>query len=149
MTNSSEDNLHYGMVKSIKDSIIEVEVNAPIACSSCQVSSSCGLASDDLKIITVKAEVPNYSIGERVKVVYEEELSGKALFIVYIAPLILLFIVMAIATVFTDNEIVIGLLMVFSLIPFFLLFKLFNNKIAKVFAFTIQKMDELKNTQAL
>jgi len=141
MTNNPENMQHFGMVRSISDQTIEVEVNAPIACSSCQVSSSCGLSSDDLKIITIQKEQQDYTIGEHVEVVYEEKLSSKALIIVYIAPLSLILLVMIIVNMFTDSEIIIGLSMILSLIPYFLLFKYFNSIIAKVFAFTIQKMD--------
>ncbi len=141
MTNSSENMQHFGMVRSINDNTIEVEVNAPIACSSCQVSSSCGLSSDDLKIITIQKEQQDYNVGEHVEVVYEEKLSSKALIIVYIAPLFLILLVMIIVNMFTDSEIVIGLSMILSLIPYFLLFKYFNSIITKVFAFSIQKMD--------
>jgi len=141
MTNSSEDNLHFGKVRSINDMTLEVEVKAPIACSSCEVSSSCGISSDDLKILTIHDEQREYNVGEHVKVVYEEELSSKALALVYIVPLVLLIIVMIIVQLFTDNEIVIGLSMIFSLLPYFLLFKVFNGSITKVFAFSIQKME--------
>ncbi len=146
MTNTSEDNLHYGKVRSINDSTIEVEVKAPIACSSCEVSSSCGIASDDLKLITIHNEQQNYSVGEHVKVVYQEELSSKALMVVYILPLFLLLIVMFIIKQFTDSELVIGLSMIVSLLPYFLLFKLFNKYIKKIFAFSIQKLNEEKLT---
>lgn len=141
MTNNPENMQHFGMVRSVNDNTIEVEVNAPIACSSCQVSSSCGLSSDDLKIITIQNEQHDYNVGEHVEVVYEEKLSSKALIIVYIAPLILILLVMIIVNIFTNSDLIIGLSMILSLVPYFLLFKYFNSIITKVFAFSIQKMD--------
>jgi positive regulator of sigma E activity len=141
MTNNSEDILHYGKIRSFSDHSIEVEVSAPIACSSCEVASSCGLSNDELKIINVKHDASQFELGEQVKLHYEEKLSTKALLLVYIAPLFLVLAIMITISLFTKNELFIGLAMLVSLVPYFLLFRFFSKWIEKEFIFSIEKLN--------
>jgi positive regulator of sigma E activity len=142
MTAKSGDDNHIGFIRSIDDKMVEVGVEPPVACSSCELSTSCSLSDEKEKIIQVQSDPHHYSIGEKVQVVFEEKLSTKALLIVYIFPLFLIITVLLVSSLFTNNELLIGLLALCSLLPYFLLFKLFNNSISKVFHFTIEKLDK-------
>ena len=142
MTNNTEESRHFGIVRSIIGGEIEVGVDPPVACSSCEVASSCGLSDKDEKIINVQDSTSAYQIGEKVEVSYHEKLSNKALIIVYILPLIVIVASVYITQLFTRNELIIGLVALLSLIPYFLLFKLFNKSISSIFSFSILKLKE-------
>lgn len=142
MTNNSGNNTHFGLIRSISKNGIEVGVEAPIACSSCEVSSSCGLSDKEEKIIHVKNVEQDHFVGEKVSLVYKEELSTKALLLVYILPILVIVIVLFIASKLTSNELIIGVSALLSLIPYFLLFKLFSKKIDRIFSFSIAKTGE-------
>jgi sigma-E factor negative regulatory protein RseC len=145
MTNNKGNNPHFGLIRSISDGIIEVGVEAPIACSSCEVSSSCGLADHAEKIIHVKSDRSSFDVGEKVALTYEETLSSKALLLVYVLPIVVIILAIIVANSFTDNELIIGLSALLSLLPYFLLFKLFSKSINRVFSFSILKMEELSH----
>lgn len=142
MTNNSENDIHIGFIRSIDGDKIEVGVEPPVACSSCEVSSSCGLADREEKIITIQESSNAYSIGDTVSLSYEEKLGNKALLLVYIIPVLLLAITLFITQLFTKNELIIGLMALISLFPYFLLFKFFNNRIQRIFSFRINKLSE-------
>lgn len=147
MTNNSGNNTHVGLIRSITPSEIEIGVEAPVACSSCEVASSCGLADREEKIIIVKTDDQHHFIGEKVTLAYKEELSTKALLIVYIFPVIVIVFVLYIAQLFTENELIIGFSALLSLIPYFLLFNVFSKRIDKVFSFSIAHFDEHMQTE--
>lgn len=142
MTNNSEESRHFGIVRSIRNGEVEVGVEPPVACSSCEVSSSCGLSDKEEKIISIQDEESGYRIGEKVELTYEERLSTRALVLVYILPLVVIITAIFITQLFTKSELVIGLVALLSLIPYFLLFKLFNKSISTIFSFSILKLSE-------
>jgi sigma-E factor negative regulatory protein RseC len=146
MTNNFDDNQHFGFIRAIDNNEMEIGVDPPIACSSCEVSSSCGLSDLEEKLIQVKINSNEYDIGEKVQVTFEEKLSTIALLIVYIFPLLVIIVSIYIIQIYTDNELIVGLVALFSLVPYFLLFKLFDKKINKVFSFSIRKLSkEIQN----
>lgn len=142
MTNNLDDSQHFGLIRSIEGGEMLVGVDPPVACSACEVSSSCGLSDKEEKIIHIKVNSENYAVGEKVQVTYEEKLSSKALLIVYIFPLIVLVGSIYVTQLYTKNELIIGLVALFSLVPYFFLFKLFDKSINKVFSFSILKLGE-------
>jgi len=142
MTNNLENSTHIGFIRSIENDRVEVGVEPPVACSSCEVSSSCGLADKDEKIITINNVSETYSIGDTVSLSYEEKLSTKALLLVYVIPVIIVAITLFIAQLLTKNELIIGLAALMSLFPYFLLFKFFNKSIQRIFSFRIDKLSE-------
>lgn len=147
MTNNSGNSTHIGLIRSISENIVEVGVEAPIACSSCEVSSSCGLSDKEEKIIHIKTFGKDHFVGEKVSLLYKEELSTKALLLVYIIPMLVIVLVLFIASRLTSNELIIGVSALLSLVPYFLLFKLFSKRIDRIFSFSIGKAeDEIQPT---
>ena len=142
MTNNSENNTHIGFIRSIHDGEIEVGVEPPVACSSCEASASCGLADKDEKIITIKDASETYSVGDTVSLSYEEKLSTKALLLVYVIPVFIVAITLFITQLYTSNELIIGLTALLILFPYFFLFKFFNKSIQRIFSFRIDKLSE-------
>lgn len=142
MTNNLENNTHIGFIRSIKEDQIEVGVEPPIACSTCEASSACGLADKEEKIITIQHISDTYSVGDVVSLSYEEKLSTKALLLVYVIPVFIVALTLFITQLQTKNELIIGLAALLSLIPYFLLFKFFNKRIQRIFSFRIDKLSE-------
>lgn len=142
MTNITEESRHFGIIRSITNGEIEVGVDPPVACSSCEVSSSCGLSDKEEKIINIHTSTSEYNIGEKVEVTYEEKLSSRALVLVYILPLVVIITTIYITQLLTNSELIIGLVALLSLIPYFLLFKLFSKSISTIFSFSILKLNE-------
>ena len=144
MAYSSEEHNHFGFIRSIDHNILEIGVEAPIACTACELSVSCSISDKEEKIIHIKSDQGPFSIGEKVELLYEEKLSTKALLLVYIFPLIVLFAIISITNKFTSSELFIGLVSLGSLAFYFSLFIVFHKQINKVFYFTILKIDEGK-----
>lgn len=141
MTGNSGYNYHKGLIRSIDDGSIEIGVIPPVACSSCELSSSCEISNDEEKLITVNSVDDLYNVGDEVQLIYTDKLSTKAMLIVYIMPLLVLLSALLITRMFSSSELIIGLVMLASLPLYFLLFKVFAKKINKEFAFKIQSKE--------
>ena len=137
--NDSGNINHLGIVKSISGNTIRVE-NAPdTACTSCEVSGSCVVSSTDIKIVDVETVNNNYTIGQQVEVILSEKQGAMAMFLAYVFPFILMFIVMLMLSRFTSNEAIIGLVSLGSLIPYYLILFLLRNRVKSNFGFRLGK----------
>lgn len=132
---------HKGVIKLVKDNILEVNIIAESACASCHVKNVCSVADRVEKTIEVKnTRQQHFQIGEIVIVYYRQSLGFTALFLGYIMPLILLLAGIFITASITKNEAIIGLVSVFVLFPYYAGLYFFRRKIKNKFTFSVAKI---------
>jgi sigma-E factor negative regulatory protein RseC len=132
---------HKGIIKKIDDDRILVSIITNTSCASCEVKGSCSASELEEKEIEVRNFTEKYRIGEQVFVYFKESLGFKALFLGYLLPFFVLMIVLISATSLGYSEAIAGLLALASLIPYYLIIYLMNNKIRKAFSFSIRKIN--------
>ena len=69
------DIIHDGVVFGINNDIIQVKVARSSACASCHAQESCLTQDTEEKIIEVRDPTGQFSVGEKVQVVFQK--SGK------------------------------------------------------------------------
>lgn len=134
---------HTGLVKSVSGSNVKVEVLAESACKSCGVSDSCEVSGMKQKEVDVQVIEQNYKAGEQVSIILTEKQGMTATFLGYIFPFVLIFIVLFLANRYTDNEVIIGLLALGILLPYYLILYLLKGQIKSEFGFKIEKLQNL------
>jgi len=118
-----------------------VRIVASSACGACAAKNYCAPSESKDKEILVQGFSGEYVCGERVKVVMQQSLGFRALYIGYIVPLLLSLASLATVYRLTGNELASGLSILAVLVAYYSIIKLLNQKIAKSFGFTVQKID--------
>lgn len=133
---------HIGTVQNVTGNTIEVCIEPEAACASCHVKSVCNASGDTKKIIEIDSKNCNdeYKEGEKVMVYFQQSLGFKALFLGYILPLIILLLTIIITTMFTESELIIGILAIAILIPYYSILFFYRNRIKQSFTFLIRKV---------
>jgi len=118
-----------------------VRIVASSACGACAARNYCAPSESKEKEIRIEGFSGSYAAGERVKVLLQQSLGFRALYFGYIIPLLLSLAALATVYRFTGNELAAGLSVLLVLTPYYLILKLLNQRIAKSFGFTVQKID--------
>jgi sigma-E factor negative regulatory protein RseC len=137
---SARENItHPGIIYKVSDDTIFVKILAMSACSTCHAKSMCSVAEIEEKIVEVKREVEkNYSEGQEVVVAMHKSLGGKAVFLGYILPFLLLIGVLIVVLSLSGDEGLAGLSAIGILIPYYLVLYLMRDKLRRTFSFRIQ-----------
>jgi sigma-E factor negative regulatory protein RseC len=130
---------HSGVVESIENNVVKVNILSASACSTCHLKGACGEAETANKTIEIFKPEQKFSVGEQVNVLAEESLGFKALFYAYLLPFIIVISTLIITSFFTSREATIGLLSLIVLIPYYLILSIYKRKLKKIFTFTLQK----------
>ena len=131
---------HEGTVASIDGNTMIVRIVASSACGGCAAKGSCMPMGNKDMDIRVESFSGNFIAGEQVKVVMQQSLGMRALCIGYVIPFLLTLTTLIIVYQTTKNELVSGLSSLFVLVPYYVMLKLFNQKISKTFGFTVKKI---------
>ncbi|MBE9468474.1 MAG: SoxR reducing system RseC family protein [Bacteroidetes bacterium] len=131
---------HSGIVESIENNIVKINILSASACSSCHLKGACGAAETANKIIEVFNSGKNFSVGEQVNVIAEESLGFKALFYAYLLPFILVVSTLIITSFFSSSEAIIGFLSLIILIPYYAVLSFYKARFKKIFTFRLQKI---------
>ena len=132
---------HEGIVALISGNMLIVRIVSSAACSGCVARSHCSPAGSNEMDIRINDFSGEYAVGEQVKVVMRQSVGMRALLAGYIVPLVVVLLVLVMAYLLTNSELVSGLSALFVLVPYYLLIKLFNRKITRTFGFLIKKID--------
>ena len=132
---------HEGTVISMNGNTMIVRIVASSACGGCAAKNYCGTSENKDKDICVEGFSGDFVSGERVKVLMQRSMGFRALCIGYIIPFVLMLFTLLMVYQFTGNELASGLSALFILVPYYLILHLLNQKIAKSFGFTVQKIN--------
>lgn len=133
---------HTGIVQNINDldNKITVSLARVSACSSCHVKSVCAVSDSEQKTVEVVGENNcNFKVGEQVRVLMNNDLGMKALFIGYFIPFLVFMATLIISIQFFDESTA-GLTALGIMIPYYLVLMLFKGKLKKTFTFRILKI---------
>ena len=131
---------HEGTILEIKDGKIKVGIVNVSACAGCHAKGACTMSDMKEKSIDVIDYSNKYSIGEKVKLTYQESLGWLALILAYVLPFVLVILTLLIATRITNDELISGLLALAILPPYYIILSFFKGRLKKTFSFTIEKI---------
>ncbi|NOU59420.1 SoxR reducing system RseC family protein [Marinifilum caeruleilacunae] len=131
---------HEGTILEIEDGKITVGIVNVSACAGCHAKGACTMSDMKEKSIDVIDYSNKYSVGEKVKLTYQESLGWFALILAYVLPFVLVLLVLFIATTITNDELISGLLSLAVLPPYYIILSFFKGRLKKTFSFTIEKI---------
>ncbi len=132
MTNTIE---HQGFIVEINNNIAHVRIEQTSACASCHVKSVCGASEKTEKIIDAHIADNTLKVGDQVTIIGQKSLGFQAIILAYILPFVVIITSLFIVNIFTTNEVIIGTCALASLIPYFAILRLMQNKIQAKFQF--------------
>ena len=131
---------HSGIVKSIADGCIKVQIVQTSACAACKVASHCNASESKVKIVDVFTRDTNiYQIGQEVIVWASKDVANRALLLGFGAPFLLLICVLMIALKFFGDEGLAALAALASLVPYYLALWVMQDRIQRQISFNIEK----------
>lgn len=141
------DNIeHPGVVTSITNEFITVEILNKSACAACHAKGVCIASDESIKTIDIPQSIStlacDYQVGEEVKVLLKASLGARAVWITSVVPLMLLLATIFILTKIGVSELITGISVLAILAFYFFLIYLLKNKISKDFTFSIEKLSK-------
>lgn len=131
---------HSGIVKSIADGCIKVQIVQTSACAACKVASHCNASESKVKIVDVFTRDTNmYQIGQEVTVWASKDVANRALLLGFGAPFLLLICVLMIALKVLGDEGLAALTALASLVPYYLALWVMKDRIQQQISFNIDK----------
>lgn len=130
---------HLGIIKEVSQKTVKVSLLNVSGCASCHTKSTCSVSDIDNKVIDVINSGEKFNQGEKVKVAFEKSLAPLALFLGYIAPFILLILVLLVTWAVTQDEVSSGLASLISVGIYYPFLALFREKLKNTFTFRILK----------
>lgn len=136
----NKDIKHLGIIERIADKHIQVRIAQSSACASCKVASGCSIAESKEKIIDVYSPHQGYQIGQKVIVTTSEKTGFRAIALGFGIPLILLLLTLTAGRLTGLHDGGAALLAIFSLIPYYLIVRLFRQQIAQKITFRLESV---------
>lgn len=131
---------HSGVVDKIEDECVKVRIVQSSACSSCNAARLCNAAEKKEKIVDVYNVRPSdYHVGDTVMVVASSRVGMNAVLLAFGIPFILLITVVFLVSRLTDEEPLMALAGICSLIPYYIILYLNRHRMQEKFSFTIEK----------
>jgi len=131
---------HPGIIKEISDNNVTVHFISKSACSKCHAKGFCGPMDESEKIVEVACDSSIYRQGEKVNVIMRASLGVKALLLGYMLPFFIVVVTLPVMLSLTGNELLSGLIVFASVIPYYISFYFFKDKLDRTFTFSINKL---------
>lgn len=130
---------HSGIIHSITDGCIRVQIVQTSACAACKVASHCNAAESKIKIVDVMSNnTSGYKVGQEVTVWASKDVANRALMLGFGVPFLLLICVLMVALKLTGNEGVAALAAIASLVPYYVALWLMRDKIQLHISFNLE-----------
>jgi positive regulator of sigma E activity len=131
---------HDGIVKSIDNGTIFVDIEVVSACASCHAKGYCSAFGKSDKVIEIPSEkYPDIIPGDHVTVIIRESLGMQALLIGYIIPVAVVLFVLFLSFSLTKDEGVAALISIGAVGLYYVALLLLKNRFKKHFTFTLEK----------
>ena len=132
---------HRGRIESIEGGLVRVRIVANSACGTCVARQACGMSESTEKIIDVKVGTAEaFIVGEEVMVAVHRKVGLWAVAVAYVAPLIVLVAVLAVASAVGLNENIAALGSLGGVAVYYLLLWAFGGRVTQKVSFTISKI---------
>ena len=130
---------HSGIIQSITEGCIKVQIVQTSACAACKVASHCNAAESKVKIVDVMCnDVEGYQKGQQVVVWASKDVANRALLLGFGVPFLLLICVLMVALKLSANEGIAALVALGSLVPYYFVLWLMRDKIQKHISFYLE-----------
>jgi sigma-E factor negative regulatory protein RseC len=131
---------HEGVIASMSEDRVTVKITSYAACTSCHAKGACHMAGgEEEKLLHIPVTDPDFSIGEKVRVILAQSLGFRALFLGYVLPFLLVLTMLLVLTAAGSNELLAGLASLAVLLPYYVGLKLTRRKVDSQFSFIVQK----------
>ena len=138
---AKEDISHKGRVLGITPEFTTVQILSSSACSSCHAAGFCALGESTEKVLEVPTDPYGfYEVGEEVEVVLKATAGLKAVWLAYVAPLVILMITILAMIKTGFSELVSALSAIAAVALWYLVLWLFRKKLRNQYVFTINKI---------
>jgi len=135
---------HQGTILSVADHQILVKIVSHSACAGCRAKAFCSMSDQEEKQITVPPETgETWSVGEEVLVTLQSSLGFKALFLIYLLPLIALLTTLFLLLHLGVSELFAGLSALGAAAFCYVMVWLFRDRIEKEYIFVLKKQIQL------
>jgi len=132
---------HKGVIAAIKNGIVDVQIEQALACAACHAKEACTLLDKQDKIIEVPQPAGLFIVGDEVWVLEKRTLGMKAVLYSYVLPLFIMFLMLIMLKLMNKSDIFAGVASLATLIPYYMLFFIFKDRLKKTFVFTIKKVE--------
>jgi sigma-E factor negative regulatory protein RseC len=130
---------HKGRVVQVTPSVTTVEIISESACSACHAAGLCGMSEYTKKAIEVPTRAwDRLEPGQEVNVVLRAAMGHKAVWLAYVAPLLVLLLVLLVALAAGVSELAAGLGAIGGVAVYFLCLWMFRKKLRNQYIFTIE-----------
>ena len=130
---------HSGIIKSISDGCIKVQIVQTSACAACKVASHCNAAESKVKIVDVFCHnTAGYTVGQEVTVWASKDVANRALLLGFGVPFLLLISVLVIALKLLGDEGLAALAAIAALVPYYLALWVLKDRIQKQISFQLE-----------
>jgi len=136
---SQDSVIHKGIVTSLNEKSVEVNIISQSACSSCHAKGSCSAADVQDKYITVDGDFSSYKNGETVNVIMAKHQGFIAAIWAYIAPLVVLVVALVVLLQFFPEGIA-GILSLGVVALYYVVLFLGRKIFFNSFSFKIEKI---------
>jgi positive regulator of sigma E activity len=136
---SSSQVEHQGVVLSVSENIVKVQIFSESACASCHLKSACTTSDRKEKIIDVCAPGGNYCPGQKVCLSIGQHLGFLALTLAYLVPFALVVSSLFIFSVFF-TELAAGIMSVLLLVPYYAVIYLLKDYFVKTFHYSLKHL---------
>ena len=131
---------HKGRIVQVTPEFTTVEIISASACSACHASGLCGMSEYTKKAVEVPTRAwENYQPGEEVNVLLKASMGHKAVWLAYVAPLLVLAAVLMGSLAMGAGELVAGLGALGRVALYYLFLWLFRNRLRNEYVFTIER----------
>ena len=129
---------HEGVITSITEDNIKVEIINKSLCASCHAKSFCSASDQKEKVIDVPYYNNNeFEVGEIVIVSMKKSMGFKAVWISYVIPLAILMIFLLTLQQINPNDLFVGGISILAVVMYYIIIYLLRDKISNKFVFTI------------
>ena len=130
---------HRGRVVQVTPEFTTVEIISSSACSACHASGLCGISDHTKKAIEVPTRAwDRYEPGQEVDVVLKASMGHKAVWLAYVAPLLVLVAVLMALLYSGAGELAAGLGAIGGVVLYYLFLWLFRDRLRKEYVFSIE-----------
>jgi len=133
---------HEGIIEQITDEDLSVRLTRLPACGECHAKSLCSIPGADTSQMVIPGRHSDLSRGDRVYVSIAQSQGFKAMLVGYFVPFVVVAITLTALSILHVREWVAGLISLGTLIPYFILIKVFRKRIESTLTFKVSKASE-------
>ena len=131
---------HKGRIVQVTPALTTVEIISASACSACHAAGLCGMSEYTKKAVEVPTRAwDDFQPGEEVNVLLKASMGQKAVWLAYVAPLIVLVAVLMLLLALGASEPAAGLGALGGVALYYLFLWLFRDRLRNEYVFTIER----------